>query len=329
LTVIAHSWGAVVALDALLDLSRADGVERRKLTFVSVGAALNRVWSMRSRSSRSIVGTEPVDEFWRALMDAPGMKEWLGKFRWINMWSRYDPVPAGPLEPQLHDYLAPSGLNIIERRVVNLDDLLGDHTTYWTNTPEVVSRLVYEAIGHPLTIPPVIASWLARIESRRSVVGRLALFRLGAIALGVLCTAAAWQVGGLDSAWGQGLLLWESGVLVVMAVGALVSVVTRAFTSQAMFVFGTTIGLMLVAAGILAPILPGVAALVPSGLRTVAGLLPLMAWTQDAGRTTQAMIDIGLLIVTYKLVRYFWFGPRLEEAVNAVGAGAAVRVRRL
>jgi hypothetical protein len=146
LTVVAYSQGTVVSYEvlaelgrpvaqaalvspyvsvaqALADLGRPLPREGLPVTFITVGAALNRTLGWRQRRMLST----PLP---------PGT-------RWVDIWSVHDPVPMGSLDRGL---LAASGLAPSEVRVSNTLTPLNAHTTYWSNTPEVVATIAEELI---------------------------------------------------------------------------------------------------------------------------------------------------------------------------------------
>ena len=180
LTIIAHSWGAVVVLDSLLEIGKLrDQATLPPVTFVGVGAAFNRAWEM-----------EPKDPLWQ---DLGKIRTWLERIRWVNIWARYDPFSSGPLDRTLREHLQSAGATVYERRVVNLDDPLADHTSYWTNAPEVLSRLAYETLGRatPEPIRRLASSDTQAI--RRRAVGQFAILRtIFYVAAGVVATMYWW-----------------------------------------------------------------------------------------------------------------------------------------
>jgi hypothetical protein len=61
-----------------------------------------------------------------------------GTFRWVDLYASSDPVPQGDLTEHLPD---PA---ILSERIINRRSPLSDHTAYWKNKPEFVSRVVAE-----------------------------------------------------------------------------------------------------------------------------------------------------------------------------------------
>ena len=116
--VVAHSWGAVVAFDALSRLAQADGSKVEKL--ITVGSALNRAW----RLSPELRDTLLADDI-----------------QWIDIHARYDLVPAGWTERPMR---AEKKETIDSRIVSNHDSIIADHVTYWDNVEEVIAKLIDE-----------------------------------------------------------------------------------------------------------------------------------------------------------------------------------------
>ena len=146
-TVVAHSGGCVVSFDALAsqvkewmhDPELPAGISRpKKVGWVTAGSGLNLAYRMRRTK-------DPRENaFW----DRP-----MGDFvNWMNVYARYDPVPQGPPPPDLVTSLvgADGMLDCTSEkrppyvclRVVNDDFPGSDHSAYWVNRTEVLSRLV-------------------------------------------------------------------------------------------------------------------------------------------------------------------------------------------
>jgi len=116
--VVAHSWGAVVAFDALSRLAQADRSKVKKL--ITVGSALNRGWRLSPELCDTLLPKN---------------------IRWIDIYARYDLVPAGWAERPKR---VENGDKIDSRIVSNHDSIIADHVTYWDNVEEVIAQLVDE-----------------------------------------------------------------------------------------------------------------------------------------------------------------------------------------
>lgn len=146
-TVVAHSGGCVVSFDALasqvkqwmLDPELPAGVSRpKRVGWITAGSGLNLAFRMRrTKDSRE-------HAFWhRPLVDF---------VNWVNIYARYDPVPQGPPPADLvSTLLRDDGLlnrssdarpPYVCLRVVNDDFPGSDHSGYWRNRVEVMSRVV-------------------------------------------------------------------------------------------------------------------------------------------------------------------------------------------
>ncbi len=146
-TVVAHSGGCVVSFDALasqvkqwmLDPELPAGVSRpKRVGWITAGSGLNLAFRMRrTKDSRE-------HAFWhRPLVDF---------VNWVNIYARYDPVPQGPPPADLvTTLLRDDGLlngssdarpPYVCLRVVNDDFPGSDHSGYWRNRVEVMSRVV-------------------------------------------------------------------------------------------------------------------------------------------------------------------------------------------
>ncbi|MEO8540549.1 MAG: hypothetical protein ABI577_12490 [bacterium] len=148
-TVVAHSGGCIVSFDALAgevagwmaDPELPKDVRRpSRVNWITAGSGLNLAFRMRRTK-------DPREHaFWHRR---------IGQFvNWVNIYARYDPVPQGPPPAELVEtFLSPdpwladppdtSGERspFVCLRVVNTDFPASDHTSYWQNPVEVMSRV--------------------------------------------------------------------------------------------------------------------------------------------------------------------------------------------
>jgi hypothetical protein len=291
--IVSHSWGTVVALDALLDLAQSREAPLPPLTLITVGAALNRVWWLGKTRQRD---TDEIRRFWTEV-SAHG--RWLEPVRWVNIWSRYDPVPAGPCNLELRKALADAGAWVVERRVVNLDDPSGDHTSYWENAPEVQSRLLHEMLNRkPVT---GIVQAVESAVSRRRWVGLLATVRLIMIALGVMFALnGAAPLIGLSGVQVSPIPLAQGLIAAAIFYGLLII----ALIGQT---WGPRASALL--AGVAAVTL--VALVVSPGISEYWRAAQQLATKQTA--IFQTLATLVLIFGSYKVIRYGWFSSLLEE----------------
>jgi len=133
-TVIAHSGGCVVSFDALVrhDVRRwlSESTSLRRVTLITAGSGLNLAWRMRAK---------------RKAQDCAFWSRTLGDHvNWIDIYSRYDPVPQGPPPADLVEALVgPPPHPFVTVKVTNRDWPLSDHGTYWENFEEAMSRMVH------------------------------------------------------------------------------------------------------------------------------------------------------------------------------------------
>lgn len=198
-TVVAHSGGCVVSHDALTDREikawsfRANGAQPTRVSWFTVGSGLNLAYRVA-----------PHDPHWERTLDA--------RIRWTDLWARYDPVPHGPVPPKLQRAVRGAHGAFESVRVVNRDNPFADHSEYWGNHEEVMSRLVYEVLGerpagHPLwqRIAPDLQQEIVR---HRRGVARFVWVRFG-VALTMLGVAWAFDL----AAWLGDRLLERIGPL--------------------------------------------------------------------------------------------------------------------
>ncbi|MBI2850518.1 MAG: alpha/beta hydrolase [Chloroflexi bacterium] len=164
ITIVAHSMGSIVAYDALTEggniadaITRAAGKNSKKITFVSVGAAINRVFAVvsppsskksareKARDTRynDLQITKPLAKAITGYGDAAYAGHLEDKFFWLDIFARRDPVPSGPIETRI---IEKAGIDPIkqmkERKVINTDNFVFDHSSYWGNKELVMPRIV-------------------------------------------------------------------------------------------------------------------------------------------------------------------------------------------
>ncbi|MBI2888016.1 MAG: hypothetical protein HYY02_12505 [Chloroflexi bacterium] len=179
LVVLAHSGGATAAFYSLSgadfwrSVAGADGPPI-PTTLITAGSSLNFAWLTR----RWLVGAAQ-QPLWRRQLPAG--------LRWVDVYTRYDPVPHGqPRDDLVGAVRGGAELNVV--RVVNHDSFFDDHGAYWENYLEFVPRFAYEIMGQD-------AAALRRIDwdgirSRRRRVGAQTFLRLLAAALSLGALAA-------------------------------------------------------------------------------------------------------------------------------------------
>ena len=158
IVVVAHSGGALVSFETLLD-PVYQGLRVDKL--VTLGQGLGLAWRLAADPEvREITpGHRLVGNLARVRPD----------LRWVDVWSSYDPAPAGPMpergEPRPWLMLAPvplpgdppptppPGTILVESRpITNEMNVLTDHGAYWANPEGFVIPLVRHidaALGDP------------------------------------------------------------------------------------------------------------------------------------------------------------------------------------
>lgn len=113
--IIAHSTGAAIAYETLA-LKYNQVITSKIKTFFTLGSILQMVWKRPHRPS----------------FDQPLRSD----LKWFNLWTKYDPALSGPTPSQKRSE------NFVERQVSNDDNLLSDHTAYWSNYRQVISFIV-------------------------------------------------------------------------------------------------------------------------------------------------------------------------------------------
>jgi len=150
ITIVAHSMGCVVTYDALREggeiaKAAAELKNGKKITFVSVGSGINQVFRLARNSN-----TYAQDRLRRPLAKQitgydvnakPGSKSLRDKFFWLDIYSRFDPVPAGDLDTAIIKQAQVHPDQVKRRRVINLDNPIRDHSFYWHNKRLVMPRI--------------------------------------------------------------------------------------------------------------------------------------------------------------------------------------------
>ncbi len=145
IVLVAHSGGAVVSFETLLDPAYRD---RPVDTLVTLGQGLALGWRLAAGPD----GSE-LTRGNRLLGDLAAVRPDL---RWVDFWASYDPAPAGPLptdipgvplataSPPVPGGPRPPGAPLLveERPVTNRMNVLADHGAYWENDEGFLGALV-------------------------------------------------------------------------------------------------------------------------------------------------------------------------------------------
>lgn len=220
IVLVAHSGGAIVAYETLLDPAFSD---RAVDTLITHGQGLALAW----RLAEGPAG----DELARGDRLLGDLRASRPNLRWVDVWSSYDPAPAGPLpttvagapielaDPPLPwpDERPPGEPQLVESRpVTNRMNILRDHGAYWDNEEGFVGVVLrhVDAARRPLERARFYSDGAVRairIERRRQRVAVLAAWDwlcslLGAagIVVGVALDAGArFRNGGdaVSAAW--------------------------------------------------------------------------------------------------------------------------------
>lgn len=201
-TVVAHSQGAAICGQLLFQNRNL----ARVTNFVSVGSGLSLLgyaqWGGRSE--------DPVDDW---LQNASGV-------RWINVWGKFDFVPAGPIGAKpcgdekvfekIYDRDSPGNgsRGPEEHPVYNRSGVIHDHIVYSQNRIEVIDPIAQLILppasqSGALSFRPVTAD--PRRTPHRVMVKSLGVTRLLAVMTGVLAAPRALTSLGTEQ-WSRALL---------------------------------------------------------------------------------------------------------------------------
>ena len=148
ITLVAHSQGASVSAQVLFQKGLS-GCSAQVTNFVTVGSGVGLLGYAKWGGN----GTDPVEDWMHNT-----------RFRWINMWGKFDFVPAGPISTD-HNGTRPVFENLFDRNnpknpapgpgpeehaIYNRAALIYDHIVYSRNRVEVIDPLAR------LVLPPVV-----------------------------------------------------------------------------------------------------------------------------------------------------------------------------
>jgi hypothetical protein len=151
IVLVAHSGGAIVSFETLLDPAYLD---RPVDKLVTLGQGLSLAWRLEADPNRPSSAPPPGD---RLLGDLGAVRP---NLRWVDVWASYDPAPAGPLRPipgvplevvdpphadalEAADGTREGDPLVVENRpVTNRMNVLTDHGAYWDNDEGFLVPLV-------------------------------------------------------------------------------------------------------------------------------------------------------------------------------------------
>ena len=202
LVIVAHSQGAAIThlllrqgvperlkmlvtfgsglrkLEELRQLQKADAAKQARVATAGILVSLGTVLALLSGWSQlsgwaivaliwSLTAVSASVYFMGKGHASPELKWWTSVFKsldvkWLDFYASADPVPNGPLwdEGGGEDLLPNS------EEVHNDASILGDHTTYWDNRDEFVSKLV---TGIAAAVDPTLTGLLHQGERDREI----------------------------------------------------------------------------------------------------------------------------------------------------------------
>jgi hypothetical protein len=132
ITVLADSGGAPVAFHALTSRTMHRWVKTfagkhqkaPAITLYTTGSGLNAAYKLGKDG-----------EYWKQRQFPPGA------VRWIDLWSQYDIVAAGPVDTAIAELSQPA--EHVDLRVSGRDNPIQDHGSYYENQEEVLARILH------------------------------------------------------------------------------------------------------------------------------------------------------------------------------------------
>lgn len=156
ITIVAHSLGAVVTYDALKEGGRiaqvvkqrdADG-KHKKISFISVGSAINPVYRLTTKSKDPLIRERFSTTLSGVITGNDGStnkddQSALQRFTWLDIFARLDPIAFGRMDEEKIAKIANiDSSQLKSRMVVNKDNPIEDHVTYWQNKALVMPRII-------------------------------------------------------------------------------------------------------------------------------------------------------------------------------------------
>lgn len=217
LTIVAHSAGCGVSLDALLSdrpIPNAIAERRKKdkenkkkpikVLLVTLGSAINRYYLLSKDAKNGGVvfarrfAEEQIDQRLLGIDDAHAEAD-PEQFFWLDLYARLDPVPAGEVREEVLDSLGVP-LRLVKRRgVINYDNPIDDHGGYFRNRELVLPQIIraisggsYPWLGRGQQIPEIgVTRRLNRLAAIQSF--RLLMMVAGIAHIVALSVSSAWR----------------------------------------------------------------------------------------------------------------------------------------
>jgi hypothetical protein len=208
IVLVAHSGGAIVSFETLLDPAYLPESQRpiHVDKLVTIGEGLKLGWRLEGAESG------PLERGNRLAGDLGAVRP---SIRWVDVWASFDPAPAGPLVAPTGVVLdvgkpgdravsaadSPTGRLVVESRpVTNFMSLRNDHGGYWDNDEGYLAPLLRHiddprGSGQASRFYRNDALRTVRIERRRQRVAVLGAWRWLVAAAGVVAVI----VGGLTA----------------------------------------------------------------------------------------------------------------------------------
>lgn len=227
ITIVAHSAGCVVSYDALrkggpvaeaVGERENAGKSGKKLTLITVGSALKLMMGVARESNlyaqthfmaidERITGNGP-----KAKLSDEKLRE---KFFWLDIRARLDPLTFLRMDAKLAKQAGVNDAQWKTREVINLDNILRDHTYYWMNRDLVIPRIARYINGgeYPWEEAGVTEKKLRHHYERLAYLGLLRLMMLGIIGAG----AIMWALIGLGPL--ASLPAWVPPIVIAAGIG--------------------------------------------------------------------------------------------------------------
>jgi hypothetical protein len=122
------------------------------------------------------------------------------KFFWLDIYARRDPVPAGDLDD---DIIVQAEVDpewqVKRRKVINTDNIMFDHTSYWANKDTVmprIARAINSGTEYPWPEAGITPEKLSHRAKYATRLGRLAKLVIGVV-IAAGCVALGLKLAGI------------------------------------------------------------------------------------------------------------------------------------
>ncbi|MFN3974431.1 MAG: hypothetical protein ACK4K2_04015, partial [Dehalococcoidia bacterium] len=202
IAIVAHSQGCAIAYDALAEgspVGKALQQNPKRITLVTLGSGVNRIFRM-ARGSTPYARRRfslPLDPAITGAGQGLTLEALRRRFFWLDIYARFDPVPAGPLQERIRQQAGLDPGQVKRRQVINADNPVSDHSLYLVNRDLVLPRLIRALYGGDYPWPQATAVSPQCVRQRTWALAVLHLPMVGWVwgSVGLALALACWVDG--------------------------------------------------------------------------------------------------------------------------------------